>query len=142
MGSSRWSIRSEDSILCIGCKGSLLSIGSVGSVLSIGCVGSALSVLSVGSFASAGSLLSAASRQAIMSWRSNRGVMVAGRPRPTATDFRRPARDRRRVLAGCQGPVAMSRISQGEAGPRRPTITNLSIGPVVSLAEGVLSTAS
>src|SRR4051795_2031096 len=55
---SKWSIRSEDSILCIGCRGSLLSIGSVGSVLSIGSVGSAGSVLSIGSVLSAASVMS------------------------------------------------------------------------------------
>lgn len=49
---SRWSVWSEESILCIGSKGwSLLSIGSVGSVLSISSVGS---VASIGSVASAG----------------------------------------------------------------------------------------
>src|SRR5205823_6237993 len=56
--SSKWSIRSQDSFLCIGCKGSVLSIGSVGSVLSIGSVGSAGSLLSIGSVLSAVSVMS------------------------------------------------------------------------------------
>jgi lysophospholipase L1-like esterase len=36
---SRWSIRSQNSLLSIGSKGSILSIGSTGSILSLGCQG-------------------------------------------------------------------------------------------------------
>src|ERR671936_2227779 len=86
---SRWSIRSEDSLLSIASKGSVLSVGSVGSVLSIGSAGSALSAFSVGSVLSAGSLLSGLSLLAIMSWRG-RGGRVDRCP-PPALRFR-PAR--------------------------------------------------
>jgi hypothetical protein len=67
---SRWSIRSERSLLCIASTGSVLSIGSVGSVCSVGSIGSACSLWSVGSFASVGSALSARSRWSLLSDRS------------------------------------------------------------------------
>ena len=70
MPTSRWSIRSERSLLSIASTGSVLSIGSVGSVLSIGSIGSACSLWSVGSFASVGSALSARSRWSFLSDRS------------------------------------------------------------------------
>jgi hypothetical protein len=76
--SSRWSIRSQGSVLSVGSRGSVLSIGSVGSALSIGSIGSFGSVLSVGSFCSIGSALSGASVLAIMSWRAVRSVLNAG----------------------------------------------------------------
>jgi hypothetical protein len=67
---SRWSIRSERSLLCIASTGSVLSIGSVGSVCSVGSIGSACSLWSLGSFASVGSALSARSRWSLLSDRS------------------------------------------------------------------------
>jgi hypothetical protein len=73
---SKWSIRSEDSLLCIGCKGSVLSIGSIGSVLSIGSLGSAASLFSIGSAASVASILSFWSRRAVM--RSGIGTPLTG----------------------------------------------------------------
>jgi hypothetical protein len=67
---SRWSIRSERSLLSIASTGSVLSVGSVGSVCSVGSIGSACSLWSVGSFASVGSALSARSRWSLLSDRS------------------------------------------------------------------------
>ena len=58
---SRWSLWSEDSVLCIGCRGSFLSVGSIGSVLSIGSLGSAVSVFSIGSTLAFASIMSARS---------------------------------------------------------------------------------
>ena len=75
---SRWSWRSNGSILCIASEGSILSIGSVGSIGSIGSFGSACSVLSVGSAASAASILSAASWRSVMSASASHSIM--GRP--------------------------------------------------------------
>ncbi|MGA2010043.1 MAG: hypothetical protein ABSH51_05860 [Solirubrobacteraceae bacterium] len=37
-GNAKWSLWSQDSILCIGSRGSVLSIGSIGSVLSVGSI--------------------------------------------------------------------------------------------------------
>ena len=74
---SRWSIRSDGSILSIGSKGSILSIGSVGSILSVGSIGSACSMLSIGSFGSVGSVMSSRARWSLMSNRVRRGVMKA-----------------------------------------------------------------
>jgi hypothetical protein len=71
---SRWSYRSQNSVLCIGSKNSVLSIGSIGSVLSIGSVGSAGSVLSVASFLSAGCLMSGLSLWSVMSWRAKKAL--------------------------------------------------------------------
>jgi hypothetical protein len=71
---SRWSYRSQHSVLCIGSRDSVLSIGSIGSVLSIGSVGSAGSILSVASFLSAGCLMSGLSLWSIMSWRARRAI--------------------------------------------------------------------
>jgi hypothetical protein len=71
---SRWSYRSQNSVLCIGSKNSVLSIGSIGSVLSIGSVGSAGSVLSVASFLSVGCLMSGLSLWSVMSWRAKRSL--------------------------------------------------------------------
>lgn len=71
---SRWSLWSEDSLLCIASKGSVLSVGSIGSFLSVGSVGSFASWLSIGSFASGGSAMAARSRWSIMSWRSVNAV--------------------------------------------------------------------
>jgi hypothetical protein len=78
---SRWSIRSQGSVLSIASRGSVLSIGSVGSALSIGSIGSFGSILSVGSFGSAGSVLSGGSLLAVMSWRVKRRVMAAASAR-------------------------------------------------------------
>jgi hypothetical protein len=73
--SSKWSLWSQDSLLCIGSHGSVLSIGSVGSVLSVGSIGSAASLLSIGSALAAGSALSVSSRWSLMSDRSFGAVM-------------------------------------------------------------------
>jgi hypothetical protein len=78
---SRWSRRSDRSILSIGSTGSILSIGSVGSILSIGSIGSIGSILSIGSVASMGSALSAASIWSAMSFRARRGTMTSGTDR-------------------------------------------------------------
>jgi hypothetical protein len=67
MRESRWSWKSNGSVLSIASEGSVLSIGSVGSVLSIGSIGSAGSALSIGSAYSAASVLSFASRGSLLS---------------------------------------------------------------------------
>ncbi len=93
---SRWSLWSEDSLLCIASKGSVLSIGSIGSFLSVGSVGSFASWLSIGSFASGGSAMSAQSRWSIMSWRSSSAVQDSTQTR------------RRFATMGPPGVVAMA----------------------------------
>lgn len=74
---SRWSLWSEESFLCIASRGSVLSIASIGSVLSIGSVGSALSIGAVGSVLSWASVMSARSGMAVLSHRSRRAVMTS-----------------------------------------------------------------
>ncbi len=85
---SRWSIRSERSLLCIASAGSVLSIGSVGSVCSVGSIGSACSLWSVGSFASVGSALSARSRWSLLSNRSCDAVQGSGEAHTRALGLR------------------------------------------------------
>jgi hypothetical protein len=72
---SRWSWRSESSILSIASEGSVLSIGSAGSVLSIGSIGSVGSLLSLGSACSVASALSFAARDSLLSARA-RGCIL------------------------------------------------------------------
>ena len=60
---SRWSLWSEDSVLCVGSKGSFLSIGSIGSAFSVGSVGSFFSAFSIGSAGSGPDLAPAPKHQ-------------------------------------------------------------------------------
>jgi hypothetical protein len=82
---SKWSLWSEDSLLCIASDHSVMSVGSIGSSASAFSVGSFASLFSVGSSASVGSVLSSASRHALLSHHSDGGTQDAygvgdGRP--------------------------------------------------------------